>query len=115
MAIDVRKTLTDTGYVAVGVAVLGFQQVQVRRHELRQRLSDGGGCVGARAADGRARVEALQQRVGDRATTVRDEVETRARAANEWAQELGVQVKERIEPVIEQVVEQVKAAATRAA
>ena len=33
MSVDVRKTLTDAGYIAVGVGVLGFQQVQTRRRK----------------------------------------------------------------------------------
>ena len=37
MATDVRKTLTDAGYIAVGLGVLGFQQVQIRGRELGER------------------------------------------------------------------------------
>jgi hypothetical protein len=35
---DVRKTLTDAGYIAIGLGVMGFQQAQVRRRELQERL-----------------------------------------------------------------------------
>jgi len=75
---DIRKTVTDAGYVTVGLGVLGFQQAQVRRRELQKRLGDTGGCLGARA-----------------------------RTANEWAQEVGVTVKERLEPVVGQTVGQI--------
>jgi hypothetical protein len=110
MPIEIRKTLTDAGYVAVGLGVLGYQQAQVRRRELQQRLGTTGGCLNARAVDGKARLDTLQQTVGEKAQSLRglrDNLETQARSANGWAQELGAQVKERIEPVIGQVVDQV--------
>ena len=75
---DVRKTVTDAGYVTVGLGVLGFQRAQVRRRELHKRLGETGGCLGASA-----------------------------RTANEWAQEIGVTVKERLEPVVGQAVGQI--------
>ena len=110
MPIEIRRTVTDAGYVAVGLGVLGYQQAQVRRRELQQRLGSTGGCLNARAVDGKARLDTLQQTVGGRAQSLRglrDSIETQARSANGWAQELGAQVKERIEPVIGQVVDQV--------
>jgi hypothetical protein len=81
---DLRKTLTDAGYVTIGIAVLGFQQGQVRRRDLQQRLAGSGGCLNARARDGRARIESLQHTAEGIAQSVRD----------------------RIEPVVDQVVEQ---------
>jgi hypothetical protein len=126
MAVELRKAVTDAGYVAVGVGVLAFQQAQVRRRDLQKRLGEAGGCLNARALDGKTRLDALQNRVGtlqqtvgDRAQDLRDRLETGARSANDWAQELGGQVKDRIEPVVGQVVEQVggrvKTAVNRAA
>jgi hypothetical protein len=81
---DLRKSLTDAGYVTIGIAVLGVQQAQVRRRDLQQRLTNSGGCLNARARDGRARIESLQQTVDGIAQSVRG----------------------RIEPVVDQVVEQ---------
>lgn len=110
MPLDIRKTLTDAGYVTVGLGVLGFQQAQVRRRELQKRLGNTGGCLNARAVDGKARLDTLQQTVGEKTQGLRglaDRIETQARSANGWAQELGVQVKDRIEPVVGQVVDQV--------
>ena len=115
MPINVRKTLTDAGYVAVGLGVLGVQQAQVRRRELQERLADGGRCLTDRAADGRTRLESLQESVAAQAQTWRSTVETQARAANEWAADLGTQVKERVEPVLDQFVDQVKSVTNRAA
>jgi len=110
MPIEIRKTLTDAGYVAVGLGVLGYQQAQVRRRELQQRVGSTGGCLNARAVDGKAKLDTVAQTVGEKAQSLRglrDSIETQARSANGWAQELGAQVKERIEPVIGQVVDQV--------
>jgi hypothetical protein len=108
--IDLRKTFTDAGYVTIGLGVLGFQQAQIRRRELQQRLGNTGGCLNARAVDGKARLDTLQQTVGEKTRGLRglrDQIETQARSAGGWAQELGAQVKERIEPVVGQVVDQV--------
>jgi hypothetical protein len=110
MPLDIRKTLTDAGYVTVGLGVLGFQQAQVRRRELQQRLGNTGGCLNARAVDGKTRLDTLQKTVGEKTQGLRglrDRLETQARSANDWAQEVGVQVKDRIEPVVGQVVDQV--------
>ncbi|HZJ25621.1 MAG TPA: hypothetical protein VFF40_01155 [Acidimicrobiia bacterium] len=35
---DVKKSIQDAGYIAVGAGVIGFQQAQVRRRELTSRL-----------------------------------------------------------------------------
>ena len=107
MALDIRKALADAGYVTVGIGVLGFQQAQVRRRELQQRLGDTSGCLNDRARDGKARLETIQQTVGEKATELRGRIESSARTANEWAQDLATQVKDRIEPVVGQVVDQV--------
>ena len=87
---DIRKTAADAGYVTVGIGVLAFQQAQVRRRELQKRLGESGGCLNA----------------------------VNARAAIDWAQGFGSQVKDRIEPVVGQVVDQamrVQTVVTRAA
>jgi phage tail tape-measure protein len=104
---DIRKTVTDAGYVTVGIGVLGFQQAQVRRRELQKRLGETGGCLNARAIDGKARLDSLQHTVGETTQDLRDRIETGARSANDWAQELGVTIKDRIEPVVGPFVEQV--------
>jgi hypothetical protein len=35
---DLRKLATDAAYVSVGLGVLGFQRLQVRRRELQQQV-----------------------------------------------------------------------------
>jgi hypothetical protein len=103
---DLRKTLTDTAYVTVGIGVLGVQQAQVRRRELQQRIAGTDGCLGSRARDGQARIESVQQTVDGLARTVRGHIGSGARSATDWAQEIGGAVRDRIEPVVDQVVEQ---------
>jgi hypothetical protein len=115
---DIRKTAADAGYVTVGIGVLAFQQAQVRRRELQKRLGETGGCLNARAADGKTRLDTLQQSVDDLTHGLRDRIQTGSRDAFDWAQELGTQVKDRIEPVVGQVVDQamrVQTVVTRAA
>ena len=41
---DVRKTVTDAGYIAIGLGVMGYQQTQIRRRELSSKI----GAVPAR-------------------------------------------------------------------
>lgn len=51
MAIDLRKSVTDAGYIAIGAGVLGFQQAQVRRRELQTQLAERSTDLRTRAGD----------------------------------------------------------------
>lgn len=51
MAIDLRKSVTDAGYIAIGAGVLGFQQAQVRRRELQTHLAERSTDIRTRAGD----------------------------------------------------------------
>ena len=42
---DVRKSFTDAGYIAVGLGVMGFQRAQVRRRQLQEHVQSAGSCV----------------------------------------------------------------------
>ncbi len=80
MGIDVRKVITDAGYVAIGLGVLGYQQVQTRRSDLGARLGSAGECVGGRAREVRSRlVEDVPSRLDERTQAVRDRFESRIR------------------------------------
>ena len=46
---DVRKTFTDAGYIAVGLGVMGFQQAQIRGRELQEHVQSAGDCITNRA------------------------------------------------------------------
>lgn len=45
---DVANVAKDAAYVSVGLAVIAFQRLQVRRNELEKRLSTVGSLVGDR-------------------------------------------------------------------
>ena len=79
-SVDVRKTLTDTGYIVVGLGVMGVQQAQTRGRELRTRLD---GRTGGALEQGRSALEHtascarslttdLRSRLGDRTRTARE-------------------------------------------
>ncbi|MCZ7534782.1 MAG: apolipoprotein A1/A4/E family protein [Acidimicrobiia bacterium] len=80
MGIDVRKVITDAGYVSIGLGVLGYQQAQTRRRELGARLDSAGECIGVRAREMRSRVsEGVPSRLDERAQAVRVRLESRIR------------------------------------
>ena len=73
---DVRKTVTDAGYIAIGLGVMGYQQAQIRRRELHHAssaqcpaafeergrevqgfLAEGSRQIGARGVAARGRAE----------------------------------------------------------
>ena len=85
---DVRKTLTDAGYIAIGLGVMGFQQAQVRRRELQGRLESAGGCLTDRARDARGRVEELRRRARPAGRAVEG---ARSRAASATSPDRGEQ------------------------
>lgn len=81
---DVKKNFRDAGYIAVGAGVIGFQQAQVRRRELTNRIAgsaDGTrSCVGeslgavpSRIAGGAGR---LGERITDSTGLVADQINT---------------------------------------
>ena len=80
MSVDVRKTITDAGYIAVGVGVLGFQQVQTRRRGRSTERVAGNGSplhvVSAQTKDIRLKVKSNL----DRATRGRADLHHRRRA-----------------------------------
>jgi hypothetical protein len=84
MSLDVRKTVSDAGYITVGLGVLAVQQLQARGRELQQRLESGSPFTQP-ADDARA---ALKERVDD---------------ATRRAQSFGETVRGRVEPLVEQL------------
>lgn len=93
---DVRKTVTDAGYVAIGLGLMGVQQAQARRRALTARLRGSGGCVADRGRD-----------IERRAAAARDLAEERVRTTVSRVQELGSEIGSRVEPIVEQVQAQV--------
>jgi hypothetical protein len=101
---DVRKTLTDAGYIAIGLGVMGFQQAQVRRRELQERLESAAECVADRARDARGQLESLAGELGQRVEPLKDQVEGRLG-------DLPERVTKAVEPVRTRVQSLVRSAA----
>jgi hypothetical protein len=93
---NAQKSLTDAGYIAVGLGVMGFQQAQIRARAAQKRVSEVGGCVAGRARD-------LRNRINTQTQTARTTAETQVRStvtrAGAFRDELG----KRVEPVVGQV------------
>jgi hypothetical protein len=100
---DIRKSLTDAGYIAVGLGVMGVQQAQVRRRQLQTRLGETGTYVAGRARDLQGRVQAHGQTLDAKAREARDRAEGTVNQTVTRVQELAGEVTTRVEPVIVQV------------
>jgi len=94
MAVDVRKTITDAGYIAVGVGVLSFQQVQTRRRELTDKVTSSGSPL---------------HTVSDQTKDIRLKVKTNLDRATEAAQTFTTDVRGRAKPTVEQVIDRIEA------
>lgn len=102
MELDLRKTAADAAYIAVGAGVLGFQQAQVRRREAGDRIA-----TIAKDAQGliESQTDALRSRVTDTATVGFGSATTTLKTFDprQWAEPVLIDVKQRVEPVIEQL------------
>jgi hypothetical protein len=112
--VDVKKTVTDAGYIAVGLGVMGYQQLQSRRRELTGKLDSATGQVTGkldsatgRVADRGREVQGFvaegTRQIGARSTAARGKAEQQVRTGVSRAQELGTELARRVEPVVEQV------------
>ena len=72
----VADTLKNATYVTIGFGVLGFQKLQVRRHELSKQLSQQWPQVEAQLAEGRKTVTSLAAELDGYVVPVRAQVET---------------------------------------
>ena len=101
---DVRKTVTDAGYIAIGLGVMGYQQAQIRRRELTEQARRR-----ARPFErARPRGPGLPRRgqPPDRCPRRRRPRPRRGpgpRRPSSRVQELGDEVAKRVEPVVDQV------------
>lgn len=96
MPTNAKKTLTDAGYIAVGLGVMGFQQAQTRARAARGRVSEVGSCVAGHARDARGKV-------GTQTQTARTQAETQVRQTVERAGAFKDDLGKRVEPVVGQV------------
>ena len=97
---NAQKSLTDAGYIAVGLGVMGFQQAQVRARAAQKRVTEAGGCLAGRAREARSAFDTQTQ-------TARTQAEAQVRntvaKAGAQASALRDQVEKRVEPVVGQV------------
>ena len=102
MELDLRKTAADAAYIAVGAGVLGFQQAQVRRREASDRITtfakDAQDLLGSQS-------DALRTRVTETASSGIDTATSTLKTLNprQWVEPVVGDVKQRVEPVIEQI------------
>jgi hypothetical protein len=96
MSMNAQKTLTDAGYIAVGLGVMGIQQAQIRARAVREKAAGVGDCVAGRARDVRTSFDAQTQ-------TARTQAEAQVRNTVARATELRGEVEKRVEPVVGQV------------
>jgi len=121
MAIDLRKSATDAGYIAIGAGVLGFQQVQQRRRDLQVRLAersadlrtragDAGHYVVAHLASPRTVAASVTEQAKDAVTPAVDAVRTRIEPAVEQLRGVPAQVGASIPASVQGVPTKVAAA-----
>ncbi len=98
---DLRKTLTDAGYIAVGLGVLGVQQAQSRRHQIQEQLEATTAKLREQAQARQARVQALPSKVSEQLGSF--DLAARLETVRTRANEIGEQTRARVAPVIEQI------------
>jgi hypothetical protein len=124
MDIDLRKTATDAAYIVVGAGVLGFQQAQVRRREVKAKLAglrhDATGSLSGGltkpAGSIKAQADGLVATIAGTASSVgaqvRDQVTSQVGAATGvastvdprgWIEPVVGDLKARVEPMVEQL------------
>ena len=90
-----QKSLTDAGYIAIGLAVMGYQQAQVRARSAQKRA----GVAGTYVAD---RARGVRVTIDTQAQTARTQTETQVRNTVARAGVLRDEVGKRVEPVVDQ-------------
>jgi hypothetical protein len=101
--VDVKKTVTDAGYIAIGLGVMGYQQAQTRRRNLTGKLETATGRVADRGREVQGFVAEGSRQIGARGTAARGRAEQQVRTTVTRVQEVGTGLARRVEPVVEQV------------
>jgi hypothetical protein len=100
---DVRKTVTDAGYIAIGLGVMGFQQVQVRAQQVQEHLGATRACVAGRAKDASERLTAHGVAIETKTREARDKAEEQVTITVIRVQGLAGELTNRVEPLFVQV------------
>jgi hypothetical protein len=90
-----QKSLTDAGYIAIGLAVMGYQQAQVRARAAQKRAGEAGTYVAGRA-------RGVRETIDTQAQTARTQTEAQMRSTVARAGALRDEVGKRVEPVVDQ-------------
>ncbi|MCU1428887.1 MAG: hypothetical protein JWL83_2887 [Actinomycetia bacterium] len=93
---DVRKTLTDAGYIAIGLGVMGFQQAQERRRELQGRLESATSHLGDAA-------QSATTQISEAAQSATNQLSEAARDGKRRFEGLAGDIGQRVEPILERV------------
>ena len=108
---DVRKTATDAGYIAIGLGVMGYQQAQTRRRELTGKLDAVTDHLGARSREVHGFVTEGSRQVGARGVAAKDQAEEQVRNTVTTTvvkvHSFGTEIVQRVEPAVGQVQNQV--------
>lgn len=90
-----KKTLTDAGYIVIGLGVMGYQQAQIRARAAQSRASEAGTYVADRARGVAGTIDAQAQ-------VARTQAETQVRNTVARAGSVRDEVSKRVEPVVGQ-------------
>jgi hypothetical protein len=90
-----QKSLTDAGYIVIGLGVMGYQQAQIRARSAQKRA----GVAGTYVAD---RARSVRSTIDTQAQTARSQAETQVRNTVARAGALRDEVGKRVEPVVDQ-------------
>ena len=103
---DVRKTVTDAGYIAIGLGVMGYQQAQTRRRGLTGKLGVVPAKFEARGREIQGFLAEGSRQIGVRGEAARGRAQDQVRSTVSRVQDLGGVVAQRVEPVVGQVQSQ---------
>ncbi len=116
MKIDIRKTATDAGHIALGAGVVAAQQVQATAQLALARVNDVQEDLGetidkaraeleSRAAEATALANSLRERIAEQTKALTEAAEPYTEALRTKASELITEAKERIEPAVERITD----------
>src|SRR5690349_13843754 len=104
---DLKKTLTDAGYIAIGLGVMGFQQAQTRAREARLKAENARSCLRRTASDTQSKVQetgrTAQSKVQETSRAARDRAETQVRGTVTRVRIIRGRVTDRVEPTVGKV------------
>ncbi len=106
-ASNVRKNLTDAGYIVIGLGVMGFQQAQIQGRKLKASASQAGECVQNRTRDAQSKLQEQSAKLQEQSKSAKDLAEQQVRTTIDTtvskAQEIRGELEKRVEPAVGKV------------